>query len=146
MKTELYSVRLVNWVESKEPLQHIRIEVFVKEQAVPIEEEWDGLDDDALHLLAVGPTGEPIGTNRLLIHEKTGHIGRMAVMKSWRGKGVGLALMQTMLEIARKQGLKDLFLNAQTYAIPFYEKVGFKAVGDEFDEAGMPHYRMELTL
>ena len=146
MEAEIFSVQLVSWETSKEPLQHIRIEVFVKEQAVSIEEEWDGLDDDALHLLAVSQTGEPVGTNRMLIHEKTGHIGRMAVMKTWRGQGVGLALMKTMVDIARAQGLRDLFLNAQTYAIPFYEKVGFKAVGDEFDEAGMPHYRMERVL
>ncbi|MBL3619723.1 MAG: GNAT family N-acetyltransferase, partial [gamma proteobacterium endosymbiont of Lamellibrachia anaximandri] len=101
---------------------------------------WDGLDEGALHLLAVErKTGEPVGTSRLL---QSGQIGRMAVIRSWRGRGVGKALLQKLLVIADQNGYPSLFLNAQSTALSFYAQRGFIAEGDEFMDAGIPHRRM----
>jgi predicted GNAT family N-acyltransferase len=89
--------------------------------------------------LASGPDNEPLGTGRLL---PDGHIGRMAVLAAWRGKGVGTALLYHLLEAARQRGMSQLALNAQTSAVPFYRRFGFIPEGGEFVEAGIPHVRM----
>jgi predicted GNAT family N-acyltransferase len=93
-------------------------------------------------VLASDSEGTTIGTGRLLLQDGRGHIGRMAVIKAWRGKGVGSAMLQALLDVARERGCADLFLNAQTYAVPFYERSGFMREGEEFLDAGIPHYRM----
>ena len=87
--------------------------------------------------------GEPIGTGRLKLD---GQIGRMAVARGWRQRGVGAAILQALLELARKEECTTVRLHAQTHAIPFYAKYGFQTVGEEFDEAGIPHCTMELEL
>ncbi|MBA1444036.1 MAG: GNAT family N-acetyltransferase [Chromatiales bacterium] len=135
-----FQIRIAHWSEDQVLLKQVREIVFVHEQHVPPTLEWDGLDEDALHLLAVEPgTGEPIGTSRLL---RTGQIGRMAVIRSWRGRGVGKALLQKLLVIADQNSYPGLFLNAQSTALSFYAQHGFVAEGDEFMDAGIPHRRM----
>jgi len=134
-----FHVRLARWPEEQEALRQVREAVFVKEQQVPLELEWDGLDAESLHLLAEDDRGNPIGTARLL---PDGHIGRMAVLKSWRGLGVGTALLHALMEEGQKRGFGKLALNAQVSAIPFYERAGFRAKGEVFDDAGIPHRRM----
>lgn len=108
--------------------------------------EWDGEDPRAIHALATAPSGNPIGTARLLLHGELAHIGRMAVLLAWRGQGVGASLLQCLLDESRRWGAGSVFLNAQTYAVPFYERFNFVREGAEFFDAGIPHYRMTLAL
>lgn len=138
-----FSVREVAWEEAQPLLRAVREAVFVAEQGVPLALEWDGLDPGCAHLLAQNPQGEPIGTARLL---PDGHIGRMAVLKAWRGQGVGSALLRALLGLARRRGLAHVALNAQTYAVGFYARHGFEKVGEEFMDAGIPHVAMTLDL
>jgi predicted GNAT family N-acyltransferase len=139
MAEAAFRIRVANWPEDREALRLVRESVFVKEQEVPPELEWDGLDESCLHLLAEDALGRPVGTGRLL---PDGHIGRMAVLKPWRGRGVGTALLRALMEEGRKRGFEQLVLNAQVSAIPFYERAGFRAEGAVFDDAGIPHRRM----
>lgn len=118
----------------------IRIEVFVQEQKIPLEEELDAYDAEALHILALC-NGEPAGTARLLLKEngRTLKIGRVAVRRALRGQGIGAALMrhaETTQKAARYE------LEAQIRAQPFYETLGYQAAGPEYDDAGIPHRRM----
>lgn len=121
----------------------IRETVFVAEQGVPAEMEYDRWDPASLHALARGPAGEPIGTGRLL---PDGHIGRMAVLKDWRSRGVGTILLLHLMDAARRRGIEHLVLNAQTSAEAFYRRFGFAPEGVEFMDAGIPHVRMTRTL
>ncbi len=141
--SEPFRIRRARWPQDREALQLVREQVFVQEQGVPLELEWDGRDAQAFHLLVEDRRGNPIGTARLL---PGGHIGRMAVVRPWRGRGVGTALLRAMVEEGRRRGLERLVLNAQLEAVPFYERAGFRALGEVFEDAGIPHRRMELRL
>ncbi len=110
---------------------------------MPEELDLDGLDPECLHVLAWNEQGRPIGTARM---QEDGKIGRMAVLKPWRGRGVGRALLQALLSEARSRGLTSVYLAAQIQAIGFYEKHGFQATGDIFLDAGIPHRSMILDL
>lgn len=134
-----FSVAVVDWQTHASQLQRVRKQVFVDEQQVPLDEEWDNRDSEAWHILATDNNGEPIGTGRLL---RNGQIGRMAVLKAFRGQGLGAAILQCALQCARDNQLSRVFLHAQTHAIPFYGKYGFIAEGDEFMDAGIPHQNM----
>ena len=138
-----YSLRLARWTNDMHPIREVRTEVFIEEQHVPPEEEWDGLDAEAVHALAFDDEHDAIATGRLL-HD--GRIGRMAVCKPWRGKGIGTALLKLLMDEARARGHASVTLAAQVHAIPFYEKFGFKAHGEEFMDAGIPHYWMKADL
>lgn len=135
-----YTIRLADWARDEAALKTIRYDVFVVEQRVPAELEWDGLDPDCLHALAESAAGEAIGCGRLL---PDGHIGRMAVRIAWRGRGVGAALLARLVEAARARGDTHVVLNAQQHAIPFYARFGFAPVDEPFEEAGIPHQAME---
>ena len=139
MTENRYRIRLARWPKDRSALRQVRETVFVQEQNVPVELEWDGIDDQCLHLLAEDDQGNPIGTGRLL---PDGHIGRMAVLPEWRGKGVGTALLRTLMQEGEKRGFRKLVLAAQLQAMPFYEKEGFVAQGNVFDDAGIPHRNM----
>jgi predicted GNAT family N-acyltransferase len=143
MVTLPFSVKPVAWSVARDDLRRVRYAVFVEEQRVPEELEWDDLDEVAWHVLAVSSAGEPIGTGRLL---PEGRIGRMAVAREWRGRGVGATLLQALIEHARATGLHRVHLHAQTHALHFYARSGFVVEGEEFDEAGIPHRAMTLTL
>jgi len=124
----------------------IRFTVFVKEQSVPIEEERDHYDESAIHILATEYT-TPVGTARIVLVGDVGKIGRVAVLASHRGTGLGAKLIATCL--AELRSLPDVHiakLGSQTHALGFYEKLGFVAEGPEFDDAGIPHRMMSLTL
>ncbi len=135
-------VSRVSWVESRPLLAAVRREVFVLEQSVPESIELDDHDATAWHFLALAPDGEPIGTARLL---PSGRIGRVAVLSSWRGKGIGRALMAEVLRASRELGLPRPHLHAQVPTIPFYESLGFVVCGEGFEEAGIAHQAMELA-
>jgi len=119
----------------------VREEVFIKEQHVPVELEWDGLDASARHLLALNAAGEAIGCARL---PGDGSIGRMAVLKPWRGSGVGTALLKKAVEQYQQQGIAAITLSAQVHAIHFYEKAGFKVCSAPYLDAGILHVDMRL--
>jgi len=123
----------------------IRMEVFVEEQQVPAELELDDYDNVATHLLLT-EDGTPLATARLVDKHGIAKIGRVAVVKAARGRGLGLRVMRAVLEEARSQGFAEAMLDSQTYAIPFYEKLGFAAEGEEFDDAGIPHRLMRRRL
>jgi len=131
-----------DWESLGEPASLIRRVVFIDEQQVPQEEEWDGLDSACLHFLAT-LQGEPVGTARLL---PDGHIGRVAVLSRARGKGIGYQLMQAAIHAARDAGHTQAVLSAQLHALAFYERLGFVAHGDVFMDAGIPHREMMLAL
>jgi predicted GNAT family N-acyltransferase len=134
-----FTVGPIDWSTGEGLLKAIRMTVFVEEQGVPEALEWDGLDAGARHVVAVASGGKPIGTGRLL---PDAHIGRMAVLKEWRGRGVGGALLDTLLVLANRAGYGTVQLHAQTHALEFYRKRGFIAQGGEFMEAGIPHFLM----
>lgn len=123
----------------------IRMEVFVFEQNVPAEDEWDAFDRTATHFFARAD-GKPVATARLREENGTAKIERMAVRRDYRGKGVGDALLAFVMDHARSKGFAAAMLSAQVQAIPFYEKLGFVASGEEYLEAGIPHRKMERTL
>lgn len=137
------AIRIADWQREQQALKEIRSEVFVQEQSVPVELEWDGLDNEALHLIATQTDNIAIGTARLL---SDGHIGRVAVLKAWRRQGIGTALMREIIHQAELLGYKKLELAAQIQAIPFYERLGFVSYGDDFMDAGIPHKNMRRTM
>lgn len=130
------------WQELGKLASPVREAVFVTEQGVPPAMEYDQWDAVSQHAVALGPDGEAVGTGRLL---PDGHIGRMAVLKTWRGRRVGTMLLLHLMEAARKAGLPTLVLNAQRSAEGFYHRFGFLAEGDTFMDAGIPHVRMRRT-
>ncbi len=136
-------IRLAHWQRDAEALKALRWAVFVEEQGVPADLEWDDQDAGALHLLAEDAQGRALGTARLL---PDGHIGRMAVSQGWRRRGLGSLLLQRALQEAHRRGLARVVVNAQTYVMAFYERHGFVAEGEGFLEAGMPHHRMTRAV
>ncbi len=138
-----FRVRVVDWASDEATLKSIRHDVFCVEQGVPESLEWDGIDAQCVHAIAEDENGSAIGCGRLL---PDGHIGRMAVRASWRGRGVGSALLERLVALATERGDAKAMLNAQTHAMPFYTRYGFAPVGAPFDEAGIPHQAMEATL
>lgn len=138
-----FVVRTADWGADAAVLRAIRTEVFVEEQRVAPELEWDDEDERAWHVLAMTPDGAAIGTGRLL---RDGHIGRMAVLRPWRGKGAGGALLAELVRLAQAAGFTELVLHAQTHAIGFYARFGFEPEGETFIEAGLPHCTMRKRL
>ncbi|MFE7465662.1 GNAT family N-acetyltransferase [Streptomyces sp. NPDC057499] len=134
----------------------VRKEVFVGEQEVPEEIEYDAYDAGALHVLAVAADGGALGTGRLLHgaaaaarnggDPAVGSLGRLAVIRAARGLGVGAALVRAIEDAARELGLDAVDLHAQTHALGFYERLGYVAYGPEFPDAGIPHRAMRRTL
>ncbi|GAB4256938.1 GNAT family N-acetyltransferase [Deferrisoma sp.] len=137
------TVRVVGWPEAEEAATRVRTEVFVHEQGVPPEIEMDDLDPACAHALAEDAAGRPVGTGRLL---PDGRVGRMAVLRAWRGRGVGRRILEALEAEARRRGMKTLRLHAQVAARGFYEKLGYRAHGPVFQEAGIPHVEMEKDL
>lgn len=133
---------VTSWAADRPRLQPVRREVFVIEQRVPEAEEWDDDDQVCVHVLALR-NREPVGTGRI---SPAGKIGRLAVLSEFRGRGIGDRILLTLIEQARHRGLAEVTLNAQVHAMPFYERHGFKAQGEVFDEAGIPHRRMQKAL
>lgn len=146
------AVQQTSWEAQSPLLSSIRRRVFIEEQGVSESEEWDGLDETARHFLALAPSGEAIGTARLVIettkddrHAASYHIGRVAVLPPWRSRGVGSSLMQAALCWCRQDALPleaNVQLNAQVDRLSFYLRLGFIAEGEVFMDAGIPHKAM----
>ncbi|MFF7774193.1 GNAT family N-acetyltransferase [Streptomyces tanashiensis] len=154
--SDTYSVREAVAEGDRESCFAVRREVFVEEQGVPQELEYDTYDATAVHVLAVRADGVPLGTGRLLHgadaagktggDASVGSLGRLAVNQAARGLGVGAALVRGIEDAARERGLSAVDLHAQTHALGFYERLGYVAYGPEFPDAGMPHRAMRRTL
>jgi predicted GNAT family N-acyltransferase len=138
-----FRVEAVEYEAGLPGLRAVREAVFVQEQGVPVEMEWDELDPLCRHVIARADNGQPIGTGRLTPEHK---IGRMAVLVDWRRQGVGDALLLALIDEARRLGWHDLSLHAQTSAVGFYAKHGFLPYGERFVEAGIDHQSMRRLL
>lgn len=138
-----FSVAAVEYEAALPQLRAVREAVFVQEQGVPLELEWDELDPACHHAIARDAQGAPIGTGRLTPEHR---IGRMAVLAHWRGRGVGDALLQALVEQARALGWHEVSLHAQVSAINFYARHGFLPYGPRFMEAGIEHQSMRRLL
>ena len=138
-----FDVTVCGWQDAAHDLRAVRREVFVVEQGVPEALEWDDADPVALHALATDASGHAIGCARLL---PDGHIGRVAVRRPWRGRGVGTALLLRLVAAGQARGDRRAIVNAQVTAMPFYARHGFVATGEVFEEAGIPHRVMTRDL
>jgi predicted GNAT family N-acyltransferase len=136
------TIQQVTWQNAEKPLRAVRTTVFIDEQFVMPEFEWDEIDASAVHLLAMHDH-QPIACLRIIGYQK---IGRMAVLKHWRGMGLGAALLLEAINICRRHESKSIRLSAQTHAIHFYQKAGFKQISDEYCDVHIPHVDMQLTL
>lgn len=123
----------------------IRREVFIDEQQVPEAEEYDGQDDSAIHILAWSGT-QAVGTGRLRFTADYAKLERIAVLAPWRGLHIGRFLVTELISLAQHEGASEARLGSQTHAIGFYERLGFVAYGEIFDDAGIPHRMMKRSL
>lgn len=135
-------IEILSWENARAHAAPIRFTVFVEEQGVPPEIELDEMDDVCLHAVAF-LNEEPVGTGRLL---PDGHVGRMAVLKQWRGRGIGGRILGALLEQARRRGEREVALSAQLHAVAFYRAHGFVEEGAEYLEAGIRHQAMRKAL
>ena len=143
----MVEVRVGDWATLGRDAGAIRSEVFVEEQRIPAEMEWDAADAECLHAVAYNRFGLPLATGRLLQHVPgVAKIGRMAVSQSVRGSGVGREVLDALMKAARARGDHEVLLHAQTSAAPFYLRAGFAPRGVEFEEAGIPHVEMVRVL
>jgi predicted GNAT family N-acyltransferase len=138
-----FTVSLVSWHHGGPLLRAIRETVFIREQGVPEELEWDEHDESCRHALALSLSGEAVGCGRIL---PNGHIGRIAVIQPWRKQKVGTAIMEALLDEARARKYRFVDVDAQVHAVPFYQRFGFSAEGEQFMDAGLPHIKMTLEL
>jgi predicted GNAT family N-acyltransferase len=143
----MVQVRVGPWAELGADAQAIRTEVFVQEQKIPAEMEWDEADASCLHAVAYNRFGLPLATGRLLEHVPgVAKIGRMAVLASMRGGRIGREVLDALMQAARQRGDREALLHAQTSAAAFYSRAGFVSRGDPFEEAGIPHVEMVRPL
>ncbi|WP_047535044.1 GNAT family N-acetyltransferase [Methylotenera sp. N17] len=141
--TAKFNIEQLHWQSPKQTmLKALREQVFIIEQSVPEYIEWDEYDESAIHLLALDDVQQAIGCARILLER--GRVGRMGVLKAWRGKGVGYALLMEAIAICKAQGLTQLQLSSQTHAIQFYEKAGFVVTSDAYIDANIWHKDMVL--
>jgi predicted GNAT family N-acyltransferase len=143
MTLQTLTVCTGSWHELGALAGPVRVTVFVDEQHVPLDMEWDADDATSVHAVALDGDGNAVGTGRLLAD---GHIGRMAVLAPFRGRGIGGRILEELLAVARQRGVGEVVLHAQTHAVRFYERFGFAAFGPVFEEAGIDHVSMRLTL
>lgn len=143
----MVEVRVGSWDELGRDAQRIRREVFVEEQKIPAEMEWDGADPACTHAVAYNRFGVPLATGRLLEHVPgVAKVGRMAVAQSMRGSRIGRAVLDALMDAARARGFREVLLHAQVSAAPFYGRAGFAERGPMFEEAGIAHVEMVRTL
>ena len=132
--------RIADWKTLQTDAKYVREQVFIIEQQIAAQDEWDAMDEVSLHFVLYDD-GQAVATARLLPDH---HIGRVAVLKSHRGQGVGADIMQQVLQYARREQRPFLRLSAQVYATAFYEKLGFQVKGEEYLDCGIPHVMMVL--
>ncbi len=138
----MFRVQSGHWDKLEQDAKFIRKQVFIIEQNIPEEEEWDDQDMISDHFV-VYDQDQPIATARLL---QNNSVGRVAVLKAYRGQGIGSMIMLEIIRQAHQQDRKFLQLSSQVHAISFYEKLGFSIQGDAYDECGIPHIKMQLVI
>ena len=143
-----FTVSLVSWHDGEPLLRAIREAVFMREQHVPAKLEWDGMDESCRHALALNTKGDAIGCGRLSPPQgrTPARVGRLAVLPEWRGRKVGTALLEALLEHARSMHYPEVLAYAQVSAAPFYRRFGFEEEGETFMDADIPPVRMHLKL
>ncbi|MDH5601853.1 MAG: GNAT family N-acetyltransferase [Gammaproteobacteria bacterium] len=132
-------IKIVDFDANFSDIEYIRSKVFISEQEVPVELEWDEYDKVSTHILAYYDN-KPVATARLLMD---GHIGRMAVLKEYRNRHIGKNMLKFLVNIARKKSINKIELSAQEHAVEFYKKFGFSVISDVYMDAGIPHYDMK---
>jgi len=136
-------IELMTWEQAQPVAGPLRFAIFVGEQNVPPGIELDDLDASCVHAVAYDVDGKAIGTGRLL---PDGHIGRMAVVKEWRRRGIGVEILEALINEARKRGHAEVLLSAQLQAAEFYREQGFVAEGKVYEDAGILHQKMRKKL
>ena len=141
-----FDISIKSWQEALKEAYFIRKQVFIEEQGVPEDMELDEFDPTSKHALAY--EGDLcVGTGRLVhLHSHHAQIGRMAVLSTFRNRGIGKAILNRLIALAKVEGVLTLILHSQVSAIPFYTKMGFIVDGPIYDEAGIPHRNMILSL
>ena len=138
-------VEIVKWIDSYMSLSMIREKVFIEEQKVTPQLEWDGLDEEAIHFL-VYKNEKAVGCARAIMNNNTMQLGRMAVLKEYRRQGIGSALIEKAIATSKLNQLSSIYISAQCHAIDFYKAFGFEVTGDIYLDAGIPHRDMKLEL
>ncbi len=138
----MFSVKQGSWDQLQQDAKLIRELVFISEQNIPEQDEWDDQDAISQHFV-VYDRNQPIATARLLVNNS---VGRVAVLKTYRGQGIGRLIMLEIIAYAQAQKRPSLQLSSQVHAISFYEKLGFSIQGDEYDECGIPHIEMVMPI
>jgi predicted GNAT family N-acyltransferase len=141
----MIELSITNWTEAQSLVKSLRYQVFVVEQKVPEDMEWDEFDEIAWHAI-VTADNQTVGTGRLILDGHIAKIGRMAVQSSRRNQGIGKSILNALIQTAKEKGAQECILHAQTHAIAFYAKADFEPHGPIFDEAGIPHVEMRLIL
>ncbi|MDX1916121.1 MAG: GNAT family N-acetyltransferase [Methylophilus sp.] len=139
-----FTIEILTWNHPKQSLlKAVREQVFIMEKHVPLDIEWDEHDADAIHLLALDQAQRAIGCARIL---ESGRVGRMAVLKAWRGYGLGQALLTEAIQICRDRQMKKIMISSQTHAIPFYQKAGFVVTSEAYIDVNIWHVDMQLNI
>ena len=138
-------IEIVKWIDEYELLTMIREKVFIEEQKVTSQLEWDGMDKDAIHFLAFKDK-KGVGCARAFVIQNRMQLGRMAVLKEYRGEGIGSALIETAMTLAKLNQLSGIYISAQCHAIDFYKKFGFEVTSDIYLDAEIPHRDMKLNF
>jgi predicted GNAT family N-acyltransferase len=144
MKNKL-KIEIVKWIDEYELLTMIREKVFIEEQKVTSQVEWDGIDKDAIHFLAFKDK-KAVGCARAFVIQNRMQLGRMAVLKEYRREGIGKALIETAMTLAKLNQLYAICISAQCHAIDFYKKFGFEVTSDIYLDAEIPHRDMKLNF
>lgn len=137
-----FTVVVGDWHSLQQHAQHIRELVFILEQDIAPEDEWDDQDPISTHFV-VYDVDQPIATARLLSNDR---VGRVAVLKEYRSKGIGKLVMQEIIALAKQQQRKELILSSQVHATQFYSGLGFAVQGESYLDCGIPHVDMVMTL
>ena len=144
MKNNL-KIEIVKWIDGHSQLKNIREKVFIEEQKVTPQLEWDGMDEKAIHFLVFNDKAA-IGCARAIVIKDHMQLGRMAVLKEYRGQGIGSALLEKAMTIAKLNQLSAIYISAQCHAIDFYKKFGFEVKSDIYLDAEIPHRDMTLDF
>ena len=138
-------IEIVKWIDEYELLTMIREKVFIEEQEVTSQLEWDGMDKDAIHFLAFKDK-KGVGCARAFVIQNRMQLGRMAVLREYRGECIGSALIETAMTLAKLNQLSGIYISAQCHAIDFYKKFGFEVTSDIYLDAEIPHRDMKLNF
>lgn len=138
-------IEIVKWIDEYELLTMIREKVFIEEQEVTSQLEWDGMDKDAIHFLAFKDK-KGVGCARAFVIQNRMQLGRMAVLREYRGEGIGSALIETAITLAKLNQLSGIYISAQCHAIDFYKKFGFEVTSDIYLDVEIPHRDMKLNF